>query len=261
MIGALESFEEGFEEYADYLFGTRSSTTAKGDEVEKIRRQLQRKEPAVTDILCKVRGNLRHNLDNRQTTTTRHLLIAALLGGNNAMVHNFRGSYALVTASVQGAIGTLEADLWSPGGPEPTLSIRDTELRERCFDLLSAAGNFDRVVREATLVLEDRIRRKPPHDVLAQLIPRSADLTLENMVNHLFSPDRPVLSVSNDRQKRIALHRILLGVTSYLRNEYHHELDDETEWSWAWSTVGLMDRLLLEVDSCDFVPPNPTTAR
>ena len=39
-------------------------------------------------------------------------------------------------------------------------SIQDEPLKARCADLLSAPANFDRVINQATLVLEDRIRTK-----------------------------------------------------------------------------------------------------
>jgi hypothetical protein len=39
-------------------------------------------------------------------------------------------------------------------------SITDKVLKERCSDILTAPGNFDRVINQATTVLEDRIRSK-----------------------------------------------------------------------------------------------------
>lgn len=80
---------------------------------------------------------------------------------------NFHPFYSFVTAALEKAIGTLEAGLWPPKTPAPVLVIHDAELRQRCADLLGAPGNYDRVVREATTVLEDRIRRRPPFEVLA----------------------------------------------------------------------------------------------
>ena len=117
-------------------------------------------------------------------------------------------------------------------------------------DLLMAPGSYDRVIREATVVLEHRMRNKVPHEVLARLIPNSADQTGENLVNRLFSPDEPQLVFSSDRSRRIAFHRMLLGIVSYLRNPYHHEIDPSTDWSWAWSAVGLIDRVLADVEGC-----------
>ena len=61
--------------------------------------------------------------------------------------------------------------------PTPVLMIKDDELRTRTSDLLFAPGHYDRVLREATTILEDRIRRKVPFEDLAKLIPNAADQT------------------------------------------------------------------------------------
>lgn len=142
----------------------------------------------------------------------------------------------------------IEAGLWPQIETRPVLVIQDMELRNRCLDLLSAPTAYDRVTREATTILEDRIRMKLPHTLLARLIPQAADQTGDNLVNRLLSPRNPVIIVSSEKQKQVAFHQITSGVFSYLRNPYHNRLDPSTEWSWAWSTVGLMDRLLAEVD-------------
>ena len=94
------------------------------------------------------------------------------------------------------------------------------------------------------------MRNKCPHETLSRLIPQSADQAGEHLVNKLFAPDDPVLSISSEKHNRIAFHKILLGTVSYLRNPYHHRLDPNTEWSWAWSTVGFVDRLLADIESC-----------
>jgi hypothetical protein len=185
-----------------------------------------------------------------QTKTLQDLIRTALLGGNNAIPHNFHDYESLVVATIDAVIGVLTAELWPPKSPSPVLIIHDTELQQRCSDLLSALGDYDRVIREATTVLEDRIRRRPPFDVLASLIPQTADQSGDNLVNKLSAPDNPILSISNDRARRIAFHRMLLGVVSYLRNHYYHQLDTSTRWSWAWFTVSLIDHLLADIDSC-----------
>ena len=148
------------------------------------------------------------------------------------------------------ALGTIETGLWLPSEPTPVLVIKDVELRRRCSDLLRAPGAYDRVIREATTVLEDRIRNKPLHETLARLIPNAAEQTGEKLVNRLFSPGDPVLVISSERHEQVAFHRILLGIVSYLRNPSHHRLDASTEWSWAWCIVGFIDRLLYDIESC-----------
>ena len=195
-----------------------------------------------------VTGNSQFRLGHAGIVSTQDLLTSALLGGNNEATFNFADFNTTVTAAIEKTIGTLDAGLWPPKTPAPVLVIHEEELRKRCSDLLGAPGNFDRVVREATTVLEDRIRHRPPFQVLAKVIPHSGEQTGQNLINKLFNPDIPVLSRSSDKLGRIAFRNILVGVVSYLRNPYHHRLDDATEWSWAWSTVGLIDRLLSDVE-------------
>ena len=78
--------------------------------------------------------------------------------------------------------------------------------------------------------------------------------TGQNLVDVVFKVDSPVLSISADRTRRIALRNMLTGVFSYLRNPYHHSVDNQVEQSWAWSTVGLLDRLLKEIADCMLMP-------
>lgn len=207
----------------------------------------------MTRVLVEIMGISHFGIGRGGSISTPDVLPSALLGGNNEMRHNFGDFEAIVTSQLERALGTLEVGLWSPGLPSPVLVIHDDQLRERCLDLLNAPGSYDRVIREATTVLEDRIRNRPPSEVLARLIPNSADQSGENLINRLFSPDNPVLEFSSDRNKQIAFHKILLGVFSYFRNQYHHRLDADTEWSWAWSTVGLIDGLLDAVGSCSLI--------
>ncbi|HEX76881.1 MAG TPA: hypothetical protein G4O03_00460 [Dehalococcoidia bacterium] len=244
----LESFLKIFSEYADEIFGEQ-----RRERLDSLRAQLQKQEPQVTKIILEVIGDgviVLPKFAYTPRVSHRDLLSTALLGGNNEMPHNFRDFKAAVTTLLNRALGAIEAGLWPPKQPIPVLVIKDAELEGRCSDLLRAPGYYDRVIREATTVLENRIRSRVPHERLARLIPSSADQTGENLVNKLFSPDNPVLVISTKKHERIAFHRIMLGIVSYLRNPYHHQLDPSTEWSWAWSTVGFVDRLLADIESC-----------
>ena len=139
--------------------------------------------------------------------------------------------------------------------PTPTLTIQDDELRDRTVDLLSAPGNFDRILREATTVLENRIRHKVPFDDLAKLIPKSADQTGDKLINKLMAPESPVV-VYGDKQRQTRVFRILGGVVAYLRNPSHHTIDDSVKWSWAWSVVGLVDQLLDDLEAAIYQRPS-----
>lgn len=245
---ALKSFLKMFNQYAKEVYGDH-----RRDRLDKLRISLQQQTSEVTSYLLEILGDATFAFGpswQRSTLSLRDLLSASLLGGNNELPHNFRNYEALATSALNKAIGTIEAGLWPPKELAPVLVIKDDELRSRCSDLLQAPGNYDRVIREATTVLENRLRSKPPHALLAQLIPNAADQMGDNLVNKLLSPNSPILVISSEKRKQLAFHRIMLGAVSYLRNPYHHSLDPYTEWSWAWSTVGFIDRLLADIEIC-----------
>jgi len=244
----LSSFLDVFTQYSDEVFGERDQGT-----LDDLRTKLQRMEPEVTRYLIEITGDGATTISSiRQASTIEHkkLLPSALLGGNNEMTHNFYGYKGPVIGLLNRALGAIEAGLWPPKEPSPVLVISDEELRERCTDLLAAPGNYDRVIREATTVLENRIREKATHEVLAELIPNAAEQKGENLINRLFNPDKPIISTSTEKTNRIALYKMLIGVFAYLRNPYHHEIDSTTEWSWAWSCVGFIDDLLNVIENC-----------
>ena len=228
MLTNLEEYLALFREFSEQIYGKRDAAT-----IEENRSRLRRRGPLITTIVIEVVGVTHFRMSGMGNVSSRELISSALLGGNNDLVHNFVDFENKVTSMLERAIGTLESGLWPPEKSTPVLGIHDSELKERCEDLLSAPGNYDRVIREATTVLEDRIRSRCPFEVLAKLIPNSADQIGENLINKLFSPNRPDLSVSSDKLNRTATFKILIGIVSYLRNPYHHNLDSNTEWSWA----------------------------
>ena len=244
MKQALENYLTMFKEYYEAIFDKSS-----GADWKTLQSQLQRNEPKIKGIIIDVLGNSTFSKSQfgvRTTISTRDLLTTVLMDSTN-----LRDWYEPVISTLERAIGTLDAGLWQSEKPAPMLLIRDEQLRSRCVDLLDAPGAYDRVIQEATRVLKDRIRSRVPHESLSKLIPNSGDQIGENLVNKVFSVDAPALSVSDDRSRRIAIRNILIGVVSYLRNPSHHHIDDQTEWSWAWSTVGLIDRLLLDIEGCE----------
>ncbi len=244
IVVELESFLARFKEYAGIGKGGRQ---AEGEARDALRSALAKAEPKITDLLLKILGDgvvTSQAFGSRQHVSYRDLLCTALLPSNLAEFDS------PVVGLLEKAIGTVQDGLWPPKTLPPVLAIRDPELKLRSGDLLNAPGNYDRVIREATTVLEDRIRRKPGHEALSRLIPNSSDQTGHTLINKLFNPDKPVLEISSDKTKRVALQGILLGAVSYLRNPHHHSLDPQVEWSWAWSVVGLIDHLLADVDSC-----------
>jgi uncharacterized protein (TIGR02391 family) len=140
-------------------------------------------------------------------------------------------------------------------GTKPTISkraslklaveylIEDQELRSRCQDILMASANFDRPINQATLVLEDRIRKKsqPPSKLVG-----------ENLVGYAFneSISRTVLRVvSNDADDQRGFTQILRGVVSAFRNKTHHHIVNSFSREEAMRVCGFIDVLLRVVDN------------
>lgn len=245
----LESCLNLFGQYSTEVFGAHDQV-----KLDQIRVRLQRMEPEITNYLIQINGDgviVVGDFGLRQRVAHRDLLGLAVIGGNNELRHNFGDFDDLVKALINRALGRIDAGLWPPTSLQPVLTINDAILKKRCLDLLRAPGAFDRVVREATLILEDRLRNRISHDRLSALIPDSAKQTGENLVNTLLNPGAPILSISTDTRERASFHRIMLGVFAYLRNPFHHHIDDTTDWSWSWSIVGFIDHLLYELDNCD----------
>lgn len=99
-------------------------------------------------------------------------------------------------------------------------AIRDAELRSRCADLLSAPANFDRVINQATQVLEDRIRRKWNP---------SASQTGPNLVRAALpqNPQAGSLVVSDSAEEQEGIGHIGAGLMLAFRNPTHHHLTDK----------------------------------
>jgi hypothetical protein len=244
----LQSFLDIFNQYSDEIYGDHNQA-----KLDQLRTQLQRMEPQVSKYIVEIIGGGTVTVGSFgliQRIAHIDLLPTALMGSNNELPHNFHDFKEPATMLLNRALGCIDTELWPPKEPEPTLLIRDEELKQRCFDLLKAPGHFDRVIREATVILEDRIRNKIKHDILTKLIPQSADQTGENLINRLLSPSSPVIIFSEDKEARIAFHKILIGFNAFLRNPHHHHIDDKIEWSWAWSIIGFVDKLLLEIEKC-----------
>ena len=245
----LQSYHSLFNRYSDEIFGPHRQTR-----LDSLRTQLQRKEPSITSYVLQIVGDgtvVVGSFGIRQKISHSDLLATAVMGGNNELTHNFHDYKAPVNQLINRALGNIDDGLWPPKGLQPVLVMRDEVLMQRCSDLLQSPGKFDRVVREATIILEDRLRNKIPHERLSALIPDSGKQTGDNLVNTLLSASSPILSISTDQRERLAFQKIMLGVFAYLRNPFHHQIDETTEWSWSWSVVGFIDHLLYELESCE----------
>ena len=120
--------------------------------------------------------------------------------------------------------------------------LQDTELQERCTDLLMAKRYFDRPINQATLILEDRIRKKslPPQRLVG-----------EQLVGYAFNEDlaRTVLQVpGGELEDQRGFTQMLRGIVPAFRNKTHHHIVKTFSREDAMRVCGFIDVLLRVVD-------------
>lgn len=114
--------------------------------------------------------------------------------------------------------------------------IQDGELRSRCKDLLEAKGKFDRVIREATTVLDHRIKKAGN---LKNINPVDA-------VGKVLNPDpnKAILKISGERSLQEGFFSICKGLMLAFRDPTHHEISDNFSREDALKFCGLVDMVL-----------------
>jgi len=114
--------------------------------------------------------------------------------------------------------------------------IQDQELRDRCGDLLKAKRNFDRVFREATTIMDDRIKKLAG---LGRMKPLDA-------VGKALNPDpqKAILKVSDEKYEQDGFYSICKGLVLAFRDPTHHKLSDQFSREDALKFCGFVDALL-----------------
>jgi Protein of unknown function (Hypoth_ymh) len=125
-------------------------------------------------------------------------------------------------------------------------SIQDDEMRRRCSDLLSAPDSFDRVINQATVILEDRIRKKAGVD---------APLTGAQLVNQVLNSDlaRTVLKLSDDEGEHRGFCDICRGLMAAFRNPTHHQISERFGREEALKVCASIDNILRVIDGAKVV--------
>lgn len=119
--------------------------------------------------------------------------------------------------------------------------ISDEELKSRCTRLLKSRKHHDTVFREATTVLENRIKSK------ARITGRIDPAPL---VDTALNPNlsRAILIFSDEASEQQGFHHLCKGIVLAFRHEAHHNLDDDVSQVDALRFCSFIDILLVMLD-------------
>ncbi|MEQ8656069.1 MAG: TIGR02391 family protein [Hyphomicrobiales bacterium] len=115
--------------------------------------------------------------------------------------------------------------------------LRDEQLRSRCSDLLSATDHFDRVVNQATQILEDRMKC---------IVPEFSGLTGAPLVGQAIKKDpaQSRIVFSTDAAIQEGSRALFFGAISVFRNSTHHGFVESMTREQALQICAFIDNLL-----------------
>lgn len=241
-IDDLKKFQARFAKYTELI---ETDDYDAFSDLLRLRGKLELESERISSLFIQILGEANQTVEG--ATINRRNLIA------NTLVHEpttvgvvdmIRARARAIDSLLNRAIGKVKDDLWPQAVSEPILEISDHELTSICIPILASDGRADTVIREATTILENRIRNKPSHEYLSKLIPDSSRQSGQRLVDALFAPKSPVVVVSTDERERAGVFAFLKGIFAYPRNSTHHQFSESLETSWAWSVVGMIDHML-----------------
>ncbi len=159
----------------------------------------------------------------------------------------------------QSGVSALEANNTTPNSPSPSIQqayvevarlrkqlavaetnittlINDNELRRRCLELLSADSDYDRAIREASVILEDRVRNALGND--------GKGLIGSDLMNKAFRKDNPFFRLSDHPNEQQGAQFLYSGMMGFFRNKVGHQVIDTYTQADAIRFVAWVDLLL-----------------
>jgi uncharacterized protein (TIGR02391 family) len=115
-------------------------------------------------------------------------------------------------------------------------TLLNPQVHARCKDLILANKHFDRAFREATTVLDDRLKKKTG----------IANMNPGNLVGKALNPDpaKAVIEVSSDKAEQEGIHSICKGIMLAFRYKSHHTLSDKLTREDALTFCGFINTML-----------------
>jgi len=121
-------------------------------------------------------------------------------------------------------------------------SLEDEDLRKRCADILLGRDSFDRAVSQATMLLEDRIRRKAQD---------ASGLTGTSLANNYVKArvEDSKIVISSDPEQQEGFSNVLRGMMLAFRNTTHHSPSDTWTREDAYKVCAFVDYLLKRLEA------------
>lgn len=124
-------------------------------------------------------------------------------------------------------------------------SIEDSEIKERCGDILLGEAAFDRAINQATQILENRIKHKSG----LQETPLIGVPLVSKVIHSKI--DETILKFSDKADIQEGYSNLFKGIVSIYRNPTHHSLSFECSREYALKVCAHIDELLKILDNSE----------